>query len=123
MGCCEVHNKAEAGFLVTLLNAACLNRAFSDSKESGRHFQLHPWRKIPIPKFDQCNRQHGHLAELCTKAEELAQMVAKNTLERKPKIGQVGISKAIRNELYSSEVGQEIEDIVAGLFPELTTMK
>ena len=65
-----VSNTDEAGYLVSILNAPCLNQAFSESRESGRHFQLHPWRKVPIPRYDIQNRQHLRLAELCDLAEK-----------------------------------------------------
>jgi len=90
----------EAGYLVALLNAACLETAFRQCRESGRDFHLHPWRKVPIPRFNKDNDQHQRLAKLCEEAEKLAQEAASAALARKPSMGQVGISKAIRDAVY-----------------------
>lgn len=118
-----VRTEDEAGYLVAILNAACLRRAFKESRDSGRHFHLHPWRKVPIPRYDETNTKHQRLAELCADAERLALKAARKKLEKKPNTGQVGISMAIRNALYLAEVGQEIEAIVTDLFPEQVTVE
>ena len=65
-----VATEAEAGYLTTLLNANCLRRAFAESKESGRDFHLHSWRKVPIPSYDKRNNRHRELADLCGPVEK-----------------------------------------------------
>ncbi len=113
-----VQDEEEAGYLVALLNAACLETAFRQCRESGRHFHLHPWRKVPIPCFNKDIDQHRRLAKLCEEAEKLAQEASSEVLAGKPGMSQVGISKAIRAAVHSSDAGREIEEIVAGLLPD-----
>ena len=112
-----VESEDEAGYLVTLLNAACLDRAFSESRESGRDFHLHPWRKVPIPLFDQYDQDHIRLAELCNAAEDLANIVVREALTDRPSLGQVGVSKRIRDAIGASKIGQEINEISRRLLP------
>ena len=114
----EVASQAEAGYLVAILNAPCLKRAFNECRSSGRHFHLHPWRKVPIPKYDKRCRSHRSLAELCTRAEAVARGCAMATLADRPNLQQVGLSAAIREAVAASEVGQEINRIVTGLLPD-----
>ena len=113
-----VESEAEAGYLVALMNAGCLARAFAESKESGRHFQLHPWRKIPIPRYDKTNASHRRLAQLCSAIERVATRSVAKELADRPDLGQVGLSKAIREAVAASEEGAEIESIAARLLPE-----
>ena len=113
-----VRDKEEAGYLVALLNAACLETAFRQCRDSGRDFHLHPWRKVPIPRYDRGNDRHRRLAKLCEEAEKLAQEAASEALVGKAGMSQVGISKAIRAAVHSSDAGREIEEIVSGLLPD-----
>ena len=55
----QARTSDEAAFLVALLNAPCLTRAFVESRTSGRHFKNNPWRTIPIPRYDRANPLHG----------------------------------------------------------------
>jgi len=112
-----VGSREEAGYLVALLNSASLKDAFRQSRDSGRHFQLHPWRKVPIPPYDARNAEHRRLAELCSLAEEMALQVASERLAEKPDTGQVGLSGAIRESLRLDPVGRETEEIVRRLMP------
>lgn len=107
----------EAGYLVSILNSSCLDQAFSESRESGRHFQLHPWKKVPIPSYDSRDHRHRRLAELCGKAETVAQKTIHSTLKENPNLGQVGLSSRIRASLGKSEIGIEINDLVAQILP------
>ena len=113
-----VRSEAEAGYLVALLNARCLRRAFAESKESGRDFHLHPWRKVPIPRYDAKVREHRRLAELCATVERVVERRVDAELERRPGLGQPGLSAAAREAVSESKAGQEIERIVARLLPD-----
>ena len=110
-------SEAEAGYLVALLNADCLRRAFSECKESGRDIHLHPWRKVPIPRYDGTNPAHRRLAELCGAAEKIAERRVKKELTKRPDLKQQGLSKAVRKALASTKAGEEIEEIVVRLLP------
>lgn len=114
----EVTSEAEAGYLVALMNASCLGEAFAQSKESGRDFHLHPWRKVPIPRYDRTNRRHRRLAELCVAAERTAKQRVVNELAVRPELAQPGLSKAIREAVAASKEGREIERIASRLLPD-----
>ena len=113
-----VHSEAEAGYLVAILNANCLRRAFSDCKESGRDFHLHPWRKVPIPQYEKRNRTHRRLGELCTAAEKIVAKRVQEELSARSDLGQPGLSKAAREALQESKEGREIERLAARLLPK-----
>ena len=113
-----VQNEDEAGYLVALLNASCLKRAFAECKESGRDFHLHPWRKVPIPRFDKAVRSHRRLAELCGAAEKIVARRVHEELAERPDLGQPGLSKAAREALHESKEGREIERLAARLLPK-----
>lgn len=110
----------EAGYLAALLNAPCLQRAFIESRESGRHFDLHPWRKVPIPRYDGKNKWHVGLAELCERAEKAAQVTAEKVKERFPNAGQLKLSNAVRERLKADGISRSIDRITARLLPDQT---
>lgn len=107
----------EAGYLTALLNAPCLQRAFLESRESGRHFDLHPWRKVPIPQFDSNDGQHLALAELCERAEEVSGDLAAEISERLPNASQPKLSSEVRAGLEGQGVLSAIDSIAARLLP------
>ena len=113
-----LRNAHESAYLVAILNAPCLRQAFLESRESGRHFQLHPWRKVPIPRYDGQNRMHRRISELCSLAEGIAEVTVRENLKNNPKLGQVGLSKRIRNAVFDTDVGIEINEIAAKILPD-----
>lgn len=119
---CVAASAEEAGYLTALLNAPCLRRAFFESRESGRHFHLHPWRKVPIPRYDGKNGRHVDLARLCGTAENVALEIAWNIRQKTPSAGQQKIAMAIRNRLTSDGISRAIDDIVARLLPAQAVM-
>jgi len=112
----------EAGYLTTLLNAPCLRRAFSESRESGRDFHLHPWRKVPIPRYDGKNGRHVELARLCAIAEKVALELAWSIRQKTPSAGQLKISKAIRKRLVSDGISRATDEVVVQLLPDQAVM-
>ena len=112
-----VSSKEEAGYLVAILNARCLRRGFAECRESGRDFCAHPWRKMPIPRYNKKDHKHQRLAKLCTAAEQIVIRKVDEVLETRPTLGQPGLSKVLRETLEDSDEGQEIEQIVARLMP------
>ena len=117
----ETQNSNEAAFLVSILNAACLRRAFLECRDSGRDFHLHPWKRVPIPRYDPAIQAHVHLADLCSALEAAATSVASAYLADRPDASQESISRAIRAEVEPSENAVELERIVGKLFPEQAT--
>ena len=113
-----VPSRDEAGYLVALLNAPCLDRAFAQARDSGRHFHLHPWRKVPIPAYDEADSRHVRLAQLCTSAESLAQATLDRALATSPELQQVGLTARIREALEADTMGREPDAIVAELLPD-----
>ena len=112
----------EAGYLAALLNAPCLRRAFLESRESGRDFQLHPWRKVPIPRYDGKNRRHVALADLCERAERVAKAASDEVKHDFPEASQVKLSKAVRKRLAADGIFRSIEWIAARLLPDQVEM-
>ena len=105
----------EAAFLVALLNAPCLNRAFVQARTSGRHFTNGPWRTIPIPRFDKSNDLHRRLVTLCRRAEKAADAwLADQTRE----FGQVAASSRIRELLDAMGITGEIDHVARQLLPD-----
>ena len=111
-------NLDEAKYLVSMLNAPCLEHAFAESRGTGRHFQLKPWRKVPIPYYDDQNLNHRRLAELCESAEKIADLSMQDSLKGQEKLGQVGLSKRIREAVFASAVGKEINELAAKILPD-----
>ena len=110
-------SEEEAGYLVALLNATCLRKAFAQSRESGRHFQLHPWRKVPIPRYDARIAAHRQLAALCTQAEAIARQAIDKKIVGKPDADQPTVSRAVRAALAQTHTGQTIEMLARAVLP------
>lgn len=111
------HSPDEAAYLVALLNAPSLGRAFCESRTSGRHFTNNPWRKVPIPKYDKKNQAHQRLMSLCKRAERRAQVwLASQSRE----YGQVATSNRIRELLKRALTFDEIDQEARFLLPHHT---
>jgi len=117
---CIVDSEAEAGYLVSILNADRLTDAFAEARTSGRTIHKSPWKKIPIPKFDLSNGSHGRLSALTSDAEKVAVAAREAVPSSK---GQVAKSTAIRDALKDSGVMDEINTIVCELLPDHTERK
>ncbi len=104
----------EAGYLVCMINAPCLQLAYQESRESDRHFDLHPVRKVPIPKFHRDNSDHLELVELC----ELAEVAASEVISGLPdNTGQIKASNLIRKHLMNEGLSDAIDDVVRRVLP------
>ena len=112
----------EAAYLTALLNAPSLRAAFRESRASNRDFALHPWRNVPIPKFDPKNGTHRKLAALAPEAERAAAELMGELLDGLnggiglP--GQVGLSSRIRERLLDSGISERIDASAMRLLPE-----
>jgi len=104
----------EAGFLTALLNAPSLSRAFQESRTSGRDFHQHPWRVIPIPRYDATDAVHRDLASLCNRAERATgEWLAEQT---RP-YGQIAASTRIRDLLNERGIFAAIDRAAAAILP------
>ena len=117
----QARTSAEAAYLTILLNTNCLQHAFTSAKESGRHFHLHPWRKVPIPRYDQTIPLHREIAALCTRAEKIADRTVRSELETGPRRGQSRLSKAVRNALANDGIDAEMDECARQLLPKQAT--
>ena len=107
----------EAAYLTVLLNTDCLQQAYADSRESGRDFHLHLWRKIPIPRYDKTVALHAEIAALCTRAEAIATQTVTEGLEAAPGKRQVALSRSVRNALADTGVDTAMDDCARRLLP------
>ncbi len=117
----QAQTSAEAAYLTILLNANCLQHAFTSAKESGRHFDLHPWRKVPIPRYDETDPLHREIAGLCTRAEKIATATVDTELKRAPNREQPSLSKAVREALTDSGINAEMDHCARQLLPDQAT--
>ena len=112
----KVASAAEAQFLIAVLNAPCLKKAFEKSRTSGRHFQKSPWRAVPIPAYDPTNPAHIRLATLAAQAERAVTKLGILT-----ETGQMAASKKIREHLTETGVLPQIDQQVKLILPNHTT--
>ena len=110
-------NASEAAYLVALMNAPCLKDAFVQSRDSGRDFHQHPWRKIPICRYDEKIPSHVALVELGTKAEEIATSWLSKLAGASVSLGQVGLSSRLRDLLKNEGIFAEIDEIAQKILP------
>ena len=104
----------EAAYMTAILNAPCLQAAFQQSRESDRHFHLHPIRKVPISRYEPNDLNHRELAELCESAEVASQEV----IDQLPaNTGQIKASKSIRRFLMDEGIADAIDEVVRRVLP------
>ena len=114
----HARSSAEAAYLTILLNAGCLQHAYAESRDSGRHFDLQPWRKVPIPRYDETVALHREIAALCTRSEKIAARTVNEELKAAPGKGQVALSKTVRNALADAEVDAAMDACARELLPD-----
>ena len=113
----RANSQDEAAYLAALLNAPVLGAAFAQTKASGRHFDLYPWRKVPIPKFSRTNSDHRRLARLAMRAEaQASSWLAANG--KVSGLKQVGLSKQIREHLTKVGLMSDINSVVRRVLPK-----
>ena len=105
----------EAAFLVGVLNAPALTRAFSEARTSGRHFTNSPWRAIPIPHYDPDDTAHREIVRITKSAEKTAE---KCLSEQRNRRGQVGTSNEIRQTLTEKGLFGHLDDAVSRVLPD-----
>ena len=106
-----VDSVTEARYLVAVLNAPCLEKAFLQSRRSGRHFHKNPWRFVPIAAWDEGNSIHQDLAVLAQLAEETVV-----TMDLPG--GQVAASRRIRERLTENGILGKIDSLVRRILPK-----
>ena len=63
---------SEARFLTAVLNAEALRPALLQARRNGMDFAAHPWKTIPIPRYDGSSALHRRLARLAGRSETVA---------------------------------------------------
>ena len=115
----QARTTKEAAYLTVLLNTSSLQHAYTSARESGRHFHLHPWRKVPIPRYDDAIPLHREIAELCAPAEKIAARIVAAKLEAGTGKGhQPTLSKAVRNALVNDGISATMDECVRRLLPD-----
>ena len=115
----QARTTKEAAYLTVLLNTSSLQHAYTSARESGRHFHLHPWRKVPIPRYDDAIPLHREIAELCAPAEKVAARIVAAKLEVAPGKGhQPSLSKAVRGALANDGIGAAMDECARQLLPD-----
>lgn len=111
----EASSEQEAQYLVSLLNAECLQAAYRECRKSDRHFDTHIWNGVPIPYYDPENNLHKKLANLCVEAEKhVAELIPNLDLNYR----QEKLSKEIKNALRNSGVSDQIDEVVKKVLPK-----
>ena len=108
-----VCSEQEAGYLTALLNASALAKTFRATRQSDRDFHTHPWKKVPIPRYDHTNQHHRKLASLSRKAEE----VARNTLPIVDVAKQDDASNQIREAITETGIEANITLAIKHVIP------
>ena len=111
----EATSAEEAQYLVSLLNAECLQNAYRECRKSDRDFETHIWSGVPIPYYDPENSLHKKLANLCVEAENrVAELIPNLDLNYR----QEKLSKEIKNALRNSRVLDQIDEVVKKVLPK-----
>ena len=110
----RMRSPSEARYVVAVLNAPCLEKAFRRARTSGRHFHKSPWKNVPIPTYDEGSKVHRELSEWGEKAESTVKSM-------NLPIGQRAASNRIRNRLAEDGTFSEINKLVKEILPRHVT--
>lgn len=93
-------------------------RPIQQIQKTRRHFDLHLWSAVPIPRYDSNDLDHVQLAALCRQAETTAQHI-RDSLP--PRSGQIKVSDAIHQALRNTGIVPAMDEIARKLVPEQAT--
>jgi len=92
----QTKNEKEALFLLGILNAHCVSKWIHSTKKGTWSIYTHFWKNIPIPRFDETNKNHFLLSQLSKEAEEIVKNIEPVSYkEIKTKLTNCGLSKRI----------------------------
>ena len=112
---CQTNSAEEAQYLVSLLNAQCLQDAYGECRKSDRDFHTYIWDGVPIPYYNPKKRWHKELATLCIEAENfVAELIPNLDLN----YNQKRVSREIKNSLQKSGISERIDEVVKKVLPE-----
>ena len=117
----DADSDLHALYLLAILNAPALSRAFAHARSSDRDFSLTPWTHVPIPRFDSHNENHMRLTQLAKTAESACIEWAQDNIRKINKSGQISISKSSLQLPPVTAVLDEIDEVIRKLMPEQAT--
>ena len=107
----NVSQTQEADYVCAILVADSLQATYRESRNTDRHFDKHPWRCVPIAKFDPANELHSTVANLGLRATAIATEVPVSGRATK-------MRDAIRVALREDGVMDEIDRCARELLPD-----
>ena len=108
-------SEEEAQYLVSLLNAQCLQDAYAGCRKNKTDFETHIWNGVPIPYYNPKERWHKELANLCVEAEDY---VSKIIQDLNLNYKQQKLSRDIKTLLQESGISGRIDEVVKKVLPE-----
>ena len=108
-------SRAEARFLSAVLNSDALRPALVQARRNGMDFAAHPWKTIPIPRYDGSRPAHRSLSRLAGRAEGVARKAC-------PEAGvetttSARARRAVSEALRKGGISAEIDAACAELLP------
>lgn len=102
----DAKEEEEALYLVAILNARALQERFRNSRVTDRHFDTHPWFKIPIKKFNRKDPNHRKLTNLAKGAEKTADEMARGAGRE---VGQIKLTSKIHEAIADKGISEKID--------------
>ena len=113
VGC---RSRAEARFLSAVLNSGALLPALLQARRNGMDFAAHPWKAIPIPRYDGSSPVHRRLSRLAGRAERVAERTCSEAAAEETASTQA--RRAVAEALYRDGVSGEIDAACAEILPD-----
>ena len=103
VGC---RSRAEARFLEAVLNSEALRPAFLQARRNGMDFAAHPWKTMPIPRYDGSRAEHRSLSRLAGRAERVAERACAGEAAKGATGAQArrAVAEALRRDGVSGEI-------------------
>ena len=108
-------SRAEARFLTAVLNSDALLPALLQTRRNGMDFAAHPWKVIPIPRYDGSSGLHRRLSRLAGRAERAA---ARACAVVGSEASAAEARRAVADALCAGGISGEIDAACAELLPD-----
>ncbi len=107
-------SRAEARFLSAVLNSEALRSAFLQTRRNGMDFAAHPWKTIPIPRYDGSRPAHRTLSRLAGRAERVAERACAGEAAKSDTTAQArrAVAGALREDGVSGEIDAACSEIL-----------
>ena len=112
----KCRSRAEARFLAAVLNSSALLPALLQTRRNGMDFAAHPWKVVPIPRYDGSSALHRRLSRLAGRAERAAaKACAGAEMEAaSPARARRAVSEALRADGVSGEIDEACSELLPG---------